>query len=150
MSERTKKRRGWKLGIASIGLLLVAGWCGWQFRPLNATERKLVGTWTVTREPLVLPDARTEFTLREDRVMLHFQPASGAPRQRVGTWSAADGKLSTVLDDNQPGGWFPILSRLKRWIHGWGRQTRNIHFEDDDRFQVSNPSHAPDLWIRAR
>lgn len=45
MSEIAARRRRWPWGVISVIVLVVGVPLAWKFRPLNATERKLLGTW---------------------------------------------------------------------------------------------------------
>lgn len=58
MTETVKKRRRWPW-VVLAALLLIGGPIAWRFRPLNAKERALVGTWKSYRETVTfLPDRR--------------------------------------------------------------------------------------------
>lgn len=48
MTETVKRRRRWPWGVFATILLLIVGAVGWAFRPLNATEKALIGRWRMT------------------------------------------------------------------------------------------------------
>lgn len=74
MSEIVKKRRRWPWAVLAAVLFLVVGPIAWQFRPLNATERQLVGRWG--HDP--------------DHVIWHFHADRHATGLGFrGTWSAS-------------------------------------------------------------
>jgi len=80
-----KSRRRWPWAILAVVLLLVGGPIAWRFRPLNETERRLVGTWRSKYE--------AEYTFRLDH---SFETAYGIR----GRWSVSGSmlQLRTVPD----------------------------------------------------
>lgn len=80
MSETVqKRRRGPWLALAAV-LLVAGGLIAWQYRPLNAAEKALVGRWT-------LLSADRKFEFRSDRRLL-------LDGESAGTWSASANSLS--------------------------------------------------------
>lgn len=45
MTEIARKRRTWPWGLLAAALFIFIALAAWQYRPLNPTERQLVGTW---------------------------------------------------------------------------------------------------------
>ena len=45
MPESIRTRRRWPWVVLATAILLIGGRVAWRFRPLNATERALVGRW---------------------------------------------------------------------------------------------------------
>jgi len=51
MSETVRKRRRWPYVFIGLILLAIAVPFAWAYRPLNAAERELVGTWAKVDSP---------------------------------------------------------------------------------------------------
>lgn len=80
MPESIRTRRRWPWVVLATAILLIGGRVAWRFRPLNATERALVGRWANT-------EAGPGFECGADR---RFFPTSA----EAGEWSAREGVLS--------------------------------------------------------
>lgn len=81
----TKRRRRWPWILLAIGLLLVGGPFALQLRPLNPTERALVGTWSE-------PAHGIRYRLTADR-QVEMSNLSQAWTS-TGQWSASGDSLS--------------------------------------------------------
>lgn len=134
MTETAPKRRHWRWVILACVLLLVGGPIAWQFRPLNATERRLVGSWSIDDS---VDPARTNLcTFRPDRTVV-LSNCQGA-RPLIGRWRAT----STHLDMSgicAPDA--PMLIRLSMVYHELAnRIPRRIRFADDATLSVNHAS----------
>ncbi len=79
--ETVRKRRRWLWVILGSLVLLIGGSIAWQLRPLNATERALVGRWS-----FVSHDESFEF--RSDR---YFVAGGGT---EVRSWNASENTIA--------------------------------------------------------
>ena len=68
MTAIAVRRRRWPWVVISVVLLIVGVPLAWKFRPLNATERKLVGVWSRPKWP------GKRIILEGDRTFLVFDP----------------------------------------------------------------------------
>lgn len=84
------KRFRWPLVLLSISLIVVLIPLAWRFRPLNAVERKLVGTW---RRPSV-SEHPAFVVLRPDRRIQTLSLGSFSP---AGQWSASGSDMTYAL-----------------------------------------------------
>lgn len=127
MPEIPIRRRRWPLWLLAVVLLLIAGPIAWRWRPLNATERALLGTWRIA-QPNVSGAAFSSLdtTYTADRRWVIRNPAHRplpgrpAPAPLSGTWSAVDGRLSYGTDSRTPLSWRTPLAYLRRSILGQG------------------------------
>ena len=99
------RRRRWPWVVLAAVLVLVGGPLAWRFRPLNATEKRLVGRWQSTFVDGSIyefrPDRRWKHSLFGER----------------GSWTAANGEISFRLDPSSPPLTVqPWLGRLKTFI----------------------------------
>lgn len=130
MPSTTPKRRRWPWVILAGVLLLVGGPIVWQFRPLNATEKALVGVWrggwpTVT-ELTFSPDRRYR------RLIVRNQ--NQWPLSR-GAWHAADQQLSMKQTFQERPDPPAFLARLERYFRGPKRS--RIEFLDANWFRLT-------------
>ncbi len=129
MSGTIPKRRRWPWIILAAVLLFVGGPVAWQYRPLNATEKALVGVWrggwpTIT-ELTFSPDRRYR------RLIVRNQdrwPLSG------GAWHAADQQISMKQTFQERPDPPAFLARLERYFRRPKRS--RIEFLDADRFRL--------------
>jgi len=97
MHEIVKKRRRWPWVILGSLLLLIGGAIAWQFRPsfrpLNAFELSLLGTWR-SSDQLRIAD---EFVFTADRrfVLVNGHVVGVEPQ---GRWAASPGTLTLYFD----------------------------------------------------
>ncbi len=108
MTEIVKKRRRWPWAVLAVVVLFIGAPIAWQFRPLNSTERALVGRW---QHPLGV-DAIYQFGSNR-RCTLTF-PSSPPNFAVHGSWSASDSQLQIAVNHiTSPGfGDEPWMSRL--------------------------------------
>jgi len=130
LSETVKRRRRWPWWLLVTVLLLGSGWIAWRFRPLNATERTLVGRW----------ESIDDGSLYEFAASRRFQTTN--PDSRVATmqglWSATDSSLS--FRDHVPRAKFSHLPWLKRMrayaVVTFLPSTAEVRWHSPDRFEM--------------
>ncbi len=130
MSDTVRKRRLrlWRLILAMV--LFVGGPVAWWYRPLNATEARLVGTWR--------SDRGSEFTLyRSHAYRLDFLNARG-------TWSAAESRLRTRIIPRETTLWGAVQVHWRALTHpkDWTCEMP-IEFIGPDRFRT--PAEADEF-----
>ena len=96
MSETVTRRRRWPWVVLAVVVLLVAGPLAWKYRPLNATERKLVGVWAVASKP-------------EQKI--RFSPSRRIGNNMHSTTSLATGVETTEFGDFEDFGSWAASSR---------------------------------------
>lgn len=143
MSETVTRRRRWPWVVLAVLLLLVAGPLAWKYRPLNATERKLVGAWA----PVSEPNNRVRFMATHrvgrnsrSRVLL---PTGGVEDdirhfEEFASWTANSNELRLTLDTEFTGSVslpFRIQFMCYRLL-GLTAETTPISFEDENRLVV--------------
>ena len=115
------KRRHWPWLVLAALLLVVAGPRLWRFRPLNATEKSLVGRWQSTRDGPI-------YTFRADRSY-----ECSFIFDSWGTWTAANGEISFQypLSFPSPRGqsWLGRFKTFYSQLHPT-RVTFNLHGPD--------------------
>ena len=132
MTETVKKRRRWPWVILAAVLLLVGGPIAWRLRPLNATERRLVGTWT-PEDPAMTPEL-LPFTLKPDRTL--FYSALGGTLTFPGRWDATSETIEIQMDPD-PDRSDPIIPRLLRLYRQLsGQHRRPLLFDNDDTIEL--------------
>lgn len=93
-------RRRWVSLTLFAGTVAVVAFLAWNFRPLNATERQLVGTWRMQTAQWSMPPSRV--TLATDRrYLVHATP--GRPPVCAGMWSGSGNRF--VLRPHRPMSW---------------------------------------------
>ena len=90
MSEAFKKRRRWRWVMAATILLLLVAVFGWRYRPLNSTERTLIGVWQE-------PEGLGEFRFESNRRFVSSSNRNKEP-DMTGGWSASPGMLALGSD----------------------------------------------------
>ena len=98
MTETTKRRRRWPWLVLAVGMLLVGGQLAWRFRPLNATEKLLVGKWGGTNPDVVV------YHFHRDRRFTSLTTS--------GSWRASPGLLTLERDPFDSQG-HPLQDRLE-------------------------------------
>ena len=105
-------RRRWLAITLFVVTAVVVGFVAWTLRPLNATERRLVGTWRMQTSMWSMPPSRV--TLAADRrYLVHETP--GQPPVCVGTWSGAEKRF--VLRPHRPLSWQGLRGLLYEFLH---------------------------------
>jgi len=90
MSDTVKKPRRWPWIVLAAVLLLICGPIAWRTRPLNATERRLVGHWRCKDRDLMLSLAANR------RFQMAEIPVNALPLE--GRWTATASSLIIVPD----------------------------------------------------
>lgn len=122
MNPVARKNRRWRWGLLAPALLVIAGPIAGRWRPLNATERTLVGTWSSGVPGTKLqfsPDRRVdgEFYLKANRLGEPF-----ALFVNGGTWSVAGDSIRihrprSVLSGIRQSGFLSFLQSLATGSH---------------------------------
>lgn len=141
MSKTPGKRSHWPWWILLATIAVMAAPVAWRYRPLNATERLLVGTW------LDKDDVRTTFSEQRRFVEpLCIAISSGSGDHRIpmdgftseGAWSASGGQLTMQSDPYEPDG--PLHSRVAEYVLRWiGRDNKVVQplrFDGDDQVWI--------------
>ena len=151
MSDTPKKRRRWPWMILVGVLLLVGAPIAWRFRPLNATERTLVGHWKGA-------DSVTTFELSANRRFhwesvdkpfvdgvsathrsqpLLFHMVDSRLLTMEGDWSATRSSLSFQDDvDTDNFVFLSWLNRLRAYAVAPFSSTAEVHWHGPDRFDL--------------
>jgi hypothetical protein len=114
MTETAKKSRRWPWLVLIAALLLTGAAVTWQFRPrfrpLNAFELSLLGTWRSSDE-LRLAD---EFVLTADRrfVLVNGNVIGSEPK---GRWAASPGTLILYFESKNQNPIQMVLSATERF-----------------------------------
>ena len=130
MTETAKRRRHWRWVILAVVLLLVGGPIALRFRPLNATEKAIVGRW------------KSSFFvgIHEFHANRRFRHSI---TDRRGSWAAANGRISFWVD---PSPELPVQAwprRLKSYVRSMlAPPTYAIRFEGPDRFYSDSNEFA--------
>lgn len=146
MSETTTgKRRRWPWLLLAASLLLTGGSIEWRFRPLNSTERQLVGTWIHADGR----DTRLQFSETRqfdgtairvltdplNRTVYIFEPVEGV------RWTASENRIQLRLAGDAGAG-LPILTRLsipfRNLVLGKNVVEMPLTIEGPDRIIVSD------------
>lgn len=106
MTETAKKRCRWPWFVLAAVLLLVAGTLAWQFRPLNATEQKLVGAW-------LCKFRGQTYRFAENRRYQFIDSELDATQE--GSWKATDSSL-VLRPDSDPES--SLLDRANWFVAG--------------------------------
>lgn len=96
MMETVKRRRRWPWLILTVVLIAIGGPLAWRYRPLNAEEKRLVGTWS-SLPPYEGAAIRT-YHFADSRRYTEgyvFGPV-------VGEWSMSRGVLTFRPDRSEP------------------------------------------------
>lgn len=136
MSATVRSRRRWWCTTAIVALILASAVIAWIFRPLNTTERSLVGTWEI-------PDPERTWNeqiliLRRDRAFV-LTERSG---QQAGTWSAGGLRVELHYQPDDPEMWDRFIARARDL---WEGRTRSRRFT----FRWGE-AHWPGTWIVVR
>lgn len=150
MSETaTGKRRRWPWLLLAASLLLTGGSIAWRFRPLNSTERQLVGTWIHAdgRETRLQFSETRQFDGMSIRVLTDplnrtvyiFEPVEGV------RWTASESRIQLRLAGDAgagAGAGLPILTRLsipfRNLVLGKNVVEMPLTIEGPDRIIVSD------------
>lgn len=134
MAEIAKGRRRWPWWIlAVVVLLLFGGPFAWRFRPLNAAERRMLGTWVDAE----FPDTR--FTFRPDRTST--RPGCDPAPDVLGIWMCSQDRLFQQDDYEAPQTPMAILKRwvrVDRWGRGASTDWQTLRFEDDSHIWIDD------------
>jgi len=136
MTETGRRRRRWPWVVLAVVLLLVGGPIAWRFRPLNATERKLVGIWASASSPV----QKMRFTaargfgnnLQNTASLDSGKECPSSHFTDFGTWTADSTEVTLDVQPIQPG---PLDERVLIWFmraFGFARAKIPITFEDAD------------------
>ena len=140
MSNPARKRRRWPWILLAAVVVVAGAMLGWRFRPLNATERTLVGRWSS------VGGGRDWIEFRSDRsfetTKLPFVHANDLTpwqlewRTRTsGTWTADGDVLTLKYAAADPA--LPLDSRFVKSVQGLlsRRQERTpLEMEGQDKF----------------
>lgn len=142
MHELVPKRRRWWWLVLVAGLLLLGAPLARRFRPLNGTERALVGRWKGDYGEMTLsPDRRFEFG----------DPAFGEGPDATGTWTATDDQLFIYLDLPAPATWGDVWRRTRSFLLRLPPDSdAKIELLTPDQLKASGPTgdQPPEIWER--
>ena len=127
VSRTEGTRRRWLVRVTVFLVLMVGVMLAWPFRPLNGTERRLVGAWHL------LGDRPQFLRFTADRRLRY---AGGSePFEEIGTWSAAESGLEIRFHADQARiakqGWLARLEELCGRLRG--RKPSVLKFHGGDR-----------------
>ena len=130
MTAPVSRRRAWAYCLVAFFALAILGRFAWSYRPLNETERSLVGTWTfvpVGTDPADAVywyafDSNRQYSLRDiqsDAVIL------------TGEWSVSRGRLRQIDDEDLPQAIARIVQAVIAREHPWPLSTEIRVVEPD-------------------
>lgn len=126
MADSIKKRRRWPYAV--FALLMLGGAFACLFRPLNATERRVVGHWVST------DSWRTPWTFLPNRTF-HWLHASGQSVR--GTWSCSSSMIEIVhYGAPTKSLWMRAEERVRSFWNGWDRHS--IDFTPNGNLLISS------------
>jgi len=157
MSATAKRRRRWPWIVLAAVLLVVGGPIAWRFRPLNATERALVGRWKCVDDVSVFElsaDRRFHWksvdsdfinglsaTHRAEPLLFHLVDSRLLTMQ--GHWSATKSSLSFRDDiDLDNFSFLPWLSRMRAYAVVTAPSTAEVRWHGPDRLEVCGHEFA--------
>jgi len=141
MTETVKKRCRWPWVIGTVALALIGGPIAWEFRPLSATEKRLVGDWYDPIQPeagirfygdrryeaiemLDPPPTYVNTVVRGVPVQSEAMPSSGDRKIRSvtkGSWHAEGNQVTRSPD-------VELMSQVWNRLHGAGPRAMNVQF----------------------
>ena len=125
MNGPETKRRRWLWLLSAIGIAAIGGSLAWTFRPLNAAERRLLGTWTR------MDDERVRFRFTADR-RVQATVIKTLQLEDYGDWHAADGSVVIRCTRVKNSATSAIRSVAESPEAYLGR-SHSLRFEGDDR-----------------
>ena len=158
MSVTAKKRRRWPWIL--LGVLLAAGGpLSWHLRPLNSTERSLIGRWKSVRGIATVTlssDGRFRWESVDEKFIEGFSATHRSQpllRHMVdsrlltmeGTWSATSSSLS--FHDDVDGDNFVFLSwlgRLRAYVVSTYSSTTEVLWHSPERFEMCGQEFVRD------
>lgn len=140
MSGTRKKRRRWPWILLAAVVLFAGPPLAWRYRPLNATERGLVGTW-------ITPQTDEIYVFTPDR---RFRYSLGVrPRSTIleGSWQGGGGHLQLRSDldhlfESRTTGGANLFRRVCRFVLG-------PRFGVAIRFEGSTVDFGQGVYLRA-
>lgn len=120
MTETVRKRLRWPWMALAVVLLLVGGPIAWRFRPLNKSERRLLGTFEVSFRDGVLGLQTPGFVLEEVTFYSNRQYVRrildvGHPVVQRGSWEAGQDTI-TLKPISPTGIGVPWHARLRAYV----------------------------------
>jgi hypothetical protein len=126
-----KRRRRWPWVVLAAVLVLVGGTIAWQNRPLNATERELVGHWRCKSRSLTCSFAANR------RFQFDDTDVNAIPFE--GRWSATDSSLVLWLDIDPE---LPLPTRVHSFAARLFRPvTTTVHWRGPDHSKAFGDEH---------
>ncbi len=160
VSVPAKRRRWWLWGVLVAGALVVAAPVAWRYRPLNRTERQLLGTWSVTTRDR--PDHyKVEFGADRQYICQLNARLLPSPLPPNGRWEASHAVLSAI--DVPPDNsllapwkavpiWKRLLDRARALLpdgqENEGRVTMSLGFDSVDTFRTTSSDGQEETWRR--
>lgn len=139
-SVRTARR--WMIRLAIMLVALVALRVAWHHRPLNETERKLVGSWRIQTQGWSIS---SRATLTADRRYKSIPDSADPQVVGTGSWSASGETFSMRPDipwDLHPS----FLWIARHWISRPPPST--VTFREADELEMNGPPGGPTWWRR--
>lgn len=160
VSVPAKRRRWWLWGVFVAGVLVVAAPVAWRYRPLNRTERQLLGTWSVNMRGR--PDHyKVEFGADRQYIRQLNTRFLSSPLPLDGRWEASHAVLSALYvppDNSLLAPWkaVPIWKRLLdrvRTLLPDGQEnedwvTMPLEFDSVDTFRTTSSDGLEETWRR--
>lgn len=155
----SRRHRFW--GILAVGLLLVAAPLAWRYRPLNASERRLIGEW---RYYPASPDQNKEsLRFRRDRTLAwnsgrfddstEFEDRNDADSWAF--WNCQNGRLTVWFTHVRPisWDWSSPLRTLRNHVPGRESDVAvdgKFEFLSEEEFSITPFLQEPTATFRRR
>jgi len=147
MSESKRPRRWWPYVVLVMGLGLLGAPLAWKCRPLNETERQLVGSWAG------LTDRSDVMRFRSDRrfdmtAMLETAKPDGTTDVLHalvdgGTWTASSCEIHLRISQfAEDASWHERLSGMVDALWGSGRESASLQVETSDQVTIGGNSYV--------
>lgn len=123
MAEVANKRRRWPWAVLAVVISVFVSVAGWRYRPLNPTERQLVGTW----HEVGSPESRFRYFPNRRFCLYSVYGKGEFDVGALGSWSCSDSSLIYRTDRGLFWNWSSPLYSLRNLFLS---DTLDLRFDD--------------------